>query len=93
MALPSMVQNSVRSGVADDQMLCALVRVVGRNHVPAARQWEWVHSTLRTERLLACRQDILQFHSVEIPLSCPPVRIAGVSSYLLLWPSQGILCR
>ena len=38
-ALPSTVQNSVLSGIADDQMLCALVRVVGRNHVPTARQW------------------------------------------------------
>ena len=74
MALPSMVQNSVRSGVADDQMLCALVRVVGRNHVPTARQWEWVHSTLRTERLLACMQDILQCQSVEIPF---PVLLCG----------------
>ncbi len=38
-ALSSTVQNSGRSGIAADQMLCTLVRVVGRNHVPTARQW------------------------------------------------------
>ncbi len=33
------MQNSVRSGIAEDQMLCALVLIVGRNQVPTARQW------------------------------------------------------